>query len=91
MEYLKTAYGPLGITFNHQGGYKEWRPPATGANSDWSVIIKNEARLQRWQKKTHTGNKMTLNIWMVNDLVRTDASQFNGVSISIPRAHRESR
>ncbi|EJT73683.1 hypothetical protein GGTG_07539 [Gaeumannomyces tritici R3-111a-1] len=68
-------YGPMGITFNLKGDVTYWNPPKKGSNSDWSLIKKNEARLEQWQKQTYFKNKAVLTLWLVNELARADGDK----------------
>ncbi|KAF3356326.1 hypothetical protein VdG1_06420 [Verticillium dahliae VDG1] len=72
--FLNSVYEPLGITFNLKDK-QFWRPPQTGDNSDWSEVNKLEDRLLRWQRNTRAGNKMSLNIWLVNTLKSADGKR----------------
>ncbi|CRK41840.1 hypothetical protein BN1723_005231 [Verticillium longisporum] len=72
--FLNSVYEPLGITFTLKDK-QFWRPPQTGDNSDWSKINKLEDRLLRWQRNTRAGNKMSLNIWLVNTLKSADGKR----------------
>ncbi|KAM0284038.1 hypothetical protein ACHAQH_002233 [Verticillium albo-atrum] len=72
--FMNSVYEPLGISFNLVEK-QYWRPAQTGDNSDWSVINKLEDRLLRWQRNTRSGNRMALNIWLVNTLKSADGKR----------------
>jgi hypothetical protein len=56
----------------------------TTGTADFSYVIKNEAKLQRWQKARHVGGTMTLNVWVVNDLrYSKDDSSLAGVRLNL--------
>ncbi|KAH8734195.1 hypothetical protein BGZ61DRAFT_344070, partial [Ilyonectria robusta] len=74
---LNDAFGPLGITFNYKS-YQQWAPPDSGSNKDWSKVKQSEDRLQQWQTQSHTGDMMTVNVWLVNDLRGSDKKELNG-------------
>ncbi|KAH7136268.1 hypothetical protein EDB81DRAFT_902011, partial [Dactylonectria macrodidyma] len=75
---LNGAFKPLGITFTYKS-YQQWAPPDSGDNKDWSKITQFDERLQQWQTQTHTGNEMTVNVWLVNDLRSNDGDkELNG-------------
>ncbi|KAK7409421.1 hypothetical protein QQX98_008382 [Neonectria punicea] len=78
VDLLNDVYGPLGITFTYKA-YQQWAPPESGSNKDWSKVTQFEERLEQWQTDTHTGNEMTLNVWLVNDLRSDDGDkELNG-------------
>lgn len=79
VDYLNDAFGELGLTFNYKT-YQQWAPPVSGDNKDWSKITQNSKRLKSWLTQTRTGNEMTLNVWLVNDLRSDDGDkELNGV------------
>ncbi|KPM39269.1 Isotrichodermin C-15 hydroxylase [Neonectria ditissima] len=80
---LNDVFGPLGINFTYRA-YQQWAPPESGSNKDWSKVTQFEKRLEQWQTDTHTGNEMTLNVWLVNDLRSDDGDKELNAYASFP-------
>ncbi|KAI6780268.1 uncharacterized protein J7T54_003047 [Emericellopsis cladophorae] len=76
---LMDVFGPLGITLTIRTA-QNWWPPTNGSNSNWTTVKQDEERLRRWQRQSHKGGKMALNIWMVPGLADFEV---NGVSMSL--------
>src|SRR5687767_717108 len=73
------VYGALDITFSLRSA-QNWYPPTTGTNSNWTTVQQDEDRLLRWQRQSHKGEKMALNIWIVPGL---SGFEVNGVRMGL--------
>ncbi|KAG9252914.1 uncharacterized protein F5Z01DRAFT_675702 [Emericellopsis atlantica] len=51
---------------------KNGSPPASGSNNNWTRVKKYNERLQRWQRQTHQGSKISMNVWILPRLDTND-------------------
>ncbi|KAM0272198.1 hypothetical protein ACHAQH_008821 [Verticillium albo-atrum] len=75
--YLKSVFEPRGIYFNHVS--TNFRQPVS-TTANWRTLKKAEPKLLGFQRATRDGDRMALNLWLVNKLIasngveRTDSS-----------------
>ncbi|KAM9875353.1 metalloprotease [Verticillium dahliae] len=65
VEYVQSVFGLRNISFTYVG-VNFYTPDKDDAN--WTTVRYKEDRLETWMGETRKGDKMSLNVWLVNDL-----------------------